>query len=285
MVFLSSESNEKNFFYFVHPDWHDIGVEFTKQILSFLQHSSLSNRAKTGVIGALNRTLNVLGGAMYHLRNYDAFEEERRKYLESSAPPAKDPKNDRLVLMPELQCEMQAFLTQVRRGFDTLPDLIKPVMAIPKDLSFGNSGENILDVFQEILISDVADIRKHPVEKLIRLMEQGQEFLGPSGARKRPWLKFFAEFMDKAMREEEPGLAVFRVKGPPSGKVEVVPPQFSQKISLNGVLHRTWEAALDFHRDFYSLMVFWTLRPQFSFAKLPDEASGQGQKWMIVDSK
>jgi len=101
MVFLSSESGDKpSFFYFVHPDWHKIGAEFTKQIISFLEYSTLTKTGKTHLITILNKTLNVLGCAMYHLRNYSVLEQSRRDYLRNAAPPAKDSGRERFVVMP-----------------------------------------------------------------------------------------------------------------------------------------------------------------------------------------
>ncbi len=286
MVFISSESGgDQDFLHEVHPDWHEIGADLTEQIISFLEQSSLPKSGKANLIAVLNRTLNVLGSAMYHLRNYTALEQDRSEFLKNSAPAGRSPGLERLVLIPGLQCELQAFLMQVHRSFDTLPDLIKPILAVSKGVSFGESGENVLDMLQDILISDIADVRKHPIEKLVRLVEQDREFSNPPRGKKRPWLRFLADFRKRAMREEEPALAVFRVAGSvEDGTIEVHRPMYNAKRSLSGLLEKIWEAAVDFHQDFYSLMVFWTLRPRFSFTMLPEDEQAGGSKWAVVSS-
>ena len=285
MVFLSSESSGKpNFFYFVHPDWHKIGAEFTKQIIAFLEYSTLNQNGKVQLITVLNKTLNVLGCAMYHLRNYSVLEQSRRDYLRNSAPPAKDSCRERFVVMPDLQCELQAFLLQLQRSFDTLPEMMKPVLAIPKEITFGEAGEGILDVLQEILISDIADVRKHPVEKLIRLMEHSTE-PAPSGrSKKRPWIKLLSDFRKKAMKEEEPALAVYRIEENPGGQIVVHTPLYSKHQSLGEFLELMWKTTLEFHRDFYSLMVFWTLRSTHTFTLLPENEQTNWQKWKVVSA-
>ena len=285
MVFLSCEGGDKqDFFYFVHPDWHEVGVDFTKQIISFLEHSYLSKSGKAGLISALNRTLNVLGCAMYHLRNYGVLEQSRSEFLKGCTLPVKNPGEEKLVLIPDIQCELQAFLMQLQRSFDTLPDLIKPILAVSKEVSFGECGENILDIMQEILISDIADVSKHPIEKLIRLMEQDNEFAGLGKTKKRPWLRFLTDFRNSAMREEEPALAAFRIIKRKEDTIEVYPPMFNKSLTLNALLEKTWETAVDFHREFYSLMVFWTLGSKYSFTMLPESEQSRGRKWAVVSS-
>jgi hypothetical protein len=285
MVFISSEGGDRDFLYEVHPDWHGIGADLTEQILSFLEHSSLPKSGKANLIAGLNRTLNVLGSAMYHLRNYKALEQDRFEFLENSVPAGKSSQPERLVIIPDLQCELQAFLMQVHRSFNTLPELMKPILAVSKGISFGESGENVLDVLQEILISDIADSRKHPIEKLVRLVEQDREFSNPPRGKKKPWLRFLADFRKHAMNDEQPALAAFRVVGSVEEKtIEVRRPMYNVGLSLGGLLEKIWEAAVDFHRDFYSLMVFWTLKPRFSFTMLPEEKQAGGSKWNVVSS-
>jgi hypothetical protein len=285
MVFLSSESGDKpNFFYFVHPDWHKIGAEFTKQIISFLEYSTLTQKSKANLISVLNKTLNVLGCAMYHLRNYGVLEQSRCDYLRNAAPPAKDSGRERFVLIPDLQCELQSFLLQLQRSLDTLPEMMKPVLTISKEIIFGESGEGILDVLQEILISDIADVKKHPIEKLIRLMEHSTEPAQTGRSKKRPWIKLLSDFRRSAMKEEEPALAVYHIEGNSGEQVEVHTPRYSKHQSLLEFLESLWKTTLEFHRDFYSLMVFWTLRSTHTFTLLSIEEQSAGRKWAIVET-